>query len=279
MTLSELIARSGVPASTIHHYRRVGLLPAPGIGAANRFTYDERHVEALQLIKALREDRGLSLDEIAKVLPEVLGSPRPDATAETSLPVDGRQRAVQAAIGQFSSRNYAEVTIAEVAAAADMAKGSVYRYFASKEELFLAVVEALLADTALEFARAVHDAGGPDGIAGDRDGAAIAFAGVVARAMPILLELGARAAKGHQPSQDLARRVLVTLAAAAGRPLAGHAADGRAADDPDGDAAAVPAGLALIEQAFAVVLRWSVGDSWPDLVPLGLPRRGAQPGA
>lgn len=279
LTLSELIARSGVPASTIHHYRRVGLLPAPGTGAPNRFTYDERHIEALQLIKGLREDRGLSLDEIAKVLPELLGSPRPDAPAETSLPVDGRQRAVQAAIGQFSSRNYAEVTMAEVAAAADMAKGSVYRYFASKEELFLAVVEALLADTALEFARAVRDAGGPDGIAGDRDGAAIAFAGVVARAMPILLELGARAAKGHQPSQDLARRVLVTLAAAAGRPLVGHAAEGRPDDDPDGDAAAVPAGLVLIEQAFAVVLRWSVGDNWPDLVPLGLPRRGGRRGA
>ena len=297
MSLSELIARTGVPASTIHHYRRAGLLPTPLTGPSNRYTYDERHVEALALIRGLREDRKLSLNEIAKVLPELLGAKHPtwrDAEADPCLPADGRQRAIEAAIDQFGSRNYAEVTIAEVAAAAGMAKGSVYRYFASKEDLFLAVVEALLTSTASEFADAVRRAGGPAGIAGDRDGAAIAFAGVVARAMPILLELGARAAKGHDPSRHLARRVLVTLATAAGRPLVGApetaapaTGDGApvapAADDDGerapaaGDDEAIPAGLALIEQAFAVVLRWSVGDSWPDLVPLGLPRRAAGP--
>jgi AcrR family transcriptional regulator len=275
LTLSDLIERTGVPASTIHHYRRAGLLPAPMQGKANRFTYDGRHVEALVVIRGLREDRGLSLEDIAEVLPELLGreggATWPEAGADPCVPGDGRRRAIDAAIGQFGNRSYAEVTMAEVAAAAGMAKGSVYRHFASKEELFLAVVEVLLADTASEFAAAVRAAGGPDGIAGDRDGAAIAFAGVVARAMPILLELGARAAKGHEPSRELARRVLVTLAAAAGRPLIADVDDDEPIDIGHPDA--VPAGLALIEQAFAVVLRWSVGDTWPDLVPLGTPSR------
>ena len=61
------------------------------------------------------------------------------------------------------------------------------------------------------------------------------------------MELGARAARGDFPSQILAARVLRTLAEAAGRPLS---------DDP------VPAGLEVIETAFATVLQWAVGPDW-----------------
>jgi hypothetical protein len=67
--------------------------------------------------------------------------------------------------------------------------------------------------------------------------------------MPILLELGARAAKGNDASDVLARQVLRTLAEAAGRPL-----DER---DP------IRAGLGVIERAFATVLTWAVGTDWP----------------
>ena len=48
------------------------------------------------------------------------------------------------------------------------------------------------------------------------------FGHLVAGVLPMLLELGARAAKGHEPSADLARRVLRTLAEAGGRPFTGH---------------------------------------------------------
>ena len=40
------MARTGVPAASIHHYRRLGLLPEPERAARNRFVYDQRHVEA-----------------------------------------------------------------------------------------------------------------------------------------------------------------------------------------------------------------------------------------
>ena len=75
--------------------------------------------------------------------------------------------------------------------------------------------------------------------ANDPGKTAVVFGRLIARAMPILLELGARAARGDLPSQILAARVLRTLAEAAGRPLS---------DDP------VPAGLEVIETAFATVL-------------------------
>lgn len=253
LSLSELVALSGVPASTIHHYRRSGLLPAPLRQASNRFCYHEHHLEALRLIRLLRERRRLPLRRIAEVLPDLMAHPAQDSLTEAwVLPggtrIDVRQSVVAAAIEAFQRRSFGEVSVGEVARAAGVAKGSVYRHFSSKEELFEAAIEKVLADTAELFAAAVDDLGGPAGVVEDPDKAATMFAHIVAHALPILLELGARAAKGHDPSEHLARRVLRTLAEAAGRPLSG---------DP------VPAGLALIERAFTTVLGWAVHPGWP----------------
>ena len=267
LTLAEVMAATGLPASTVHHYRRAGLLP-PLDPPTGRRAYGDEHVVALRAIRWLRTSHGLPLDRIAEVLPPVLaaasatgGDPRDRlAAAEAALDAceaaTARRRAIESATRLFSTRSYGEVSVAEVAADAGMAKGSVYRHFASKEELFVAVVDDVVASAAAELAAcasrtgAATTGGGTTG-AEARAGAE-AFAAVVARAMPVLLELGARAAKGHDPSRALARRVLCTLATAAGRPAAG----------PDGDPTA--AGLALIEQAFAMVLRWSVDGRWID---------------
>jgi AcrR family transcriptional regulator len=226
MSLSELVARSGVPASTIHHYRRNGLIPPPVREAANRFGYDDRHLDALRRIRA----------QAAVDSPEC------------------RARIVGAAIEAFQTRSYSEVTVSDIAEAAQMAKGTVYRYFASKEELLTAAIETLLADTESRFEAAVAALGGPDGLTGDPEKTAMVFGHLVAGVLPMLLELGARAAKGHEPSADLGRKVLRTLAEAGGRPFTGPAAD---------QAEAINAGLSVIESAFATVLQWSVGPDWP----------------
>jgi AcrR family transcriptional regulator len=251
-----------VPASTVHHYLRCGLIPPPNRCSPNRFSYDERHVTTLRLIRVLRERRGLGLEEIAAELPGLLA--RPDtaarlAEADPDGEVDVARRLVGAAIEAFRSRSFAEVTVSDVAEAAGVAKGSVYRYFASKEDLFTAAIERVLADTATQFADTVDRLGGPDGVATAPDGTAAEFARLVAHAMPMLLELGARAAKGHEPSQRLARRVLRTLASAAGRPLTTAPPGAVAPDEAD----PIPAGLEVIQEAFAVVLTWAVGPDWP----------------
>lgn len=260
LSLATLVERTGVPASTIHHYRRCGLLRPPVKVTANRFCYDEGHVEALKLIRMLRDKRGLALSEIAEVLPAMqsrcseLGieraiDPGDDTVREPDGEGgDGRRRVLDAAVHAFRTRSYSEVAVSDIAEAAGMAKGSVYRHFSSKEELFAASIEDQLAETANRFATAVEDLGGPEGLADDPEKAATVFARLVAKAMPILLELGARAAKGDDASQVQARRVLRTLAESAGRPLS---------EDP------VPAGLAVIETAFATVLEWAVGPDWP----------------
>lgn len=254
LSLSEVVARTGVPASTIHHYRKAGLIPPPERLAVNRFCYSEDHVEALRLIRLLRERRGLSLDEIGVALPDLLADPDGEPCTElqatlTKLGEDSRRRLLEVAIEQFSIRGYADVTVSGIAAAAGIAKGTVYRHFPSKDALFATVVDDLVDDTARRFAAAVDDLGGPEGLAANPQKSAVVFARLVARALPILLEVGVRAAKGHEGSEAMARRVLCTLAEAAGRPLAA---------DP------IPVGLTVIRDAFATVLEWAVRPVWPE---------------
>lgn len=265
LCLSEVVAATGVPASTIHHYRRAGVIPPPERPAANRFVYDDRHVRAIRLVRTLRERRGLHLEEIAEVLPGLLAATGAESagsepaerlvveTDDGDEPFDNsaevRERVIDAAFIQFRGHTYDEVTVGAVADAARVAKGSFYRHFASKEELFTAVVEHLLAELATNFAEAVDTLGGAEGLAGDPQRFASVFALLVARSLPVLLEVGAWAAKGRPAAQVLSRDVLRTLAEAVGRPLA--------PEDP------VPAGLAVIESAFGTVLRWAMQPDWP----------------
>ncbi|MDA8045743.1 MAG: TetR family transcriptional regulator [Actinomycetota bacterium] len=228
LSLSDVVARTGVPASTIHHYRRSGLIPPPLRQSANRFVYDQRHVAAVLAVRA-----------------------QPAAEHH-----DCRERIVAAAIEAFKTRSYAEVSVSDIAEAAHMAKGNVYRYFPSKEALLTAAIETLLDDTTERFQSALDSLGGVAGLSRDPQKSALALGYVVADVMPILLELGARAAKGHEPSAELARRVLRTLAMTAGRPFI--------ADDVDGEGEeAIQAGLPVIQAGFATVLTWSVGTDWP----------------
>lgn len=60
---------------------------------------------------------------------------------------DERRRALlDAARALFEEQPYAQVKIADVAARAGLAKGTVFVYYASKESLFLALTEQLLAE-------------------------------------------------------------------------------------------------------------------------------------
>jgi AcrR family transcriptional regulator len=250
--LAELVERTGVPASTIHHYRRAGLLPAPLAGNCQHFLYDEHHVEAIRGVRLIRDRLGVPLDRVAELLPgllatggDALSGDEWSENAARQLPaaLSTSRRLIDASIELFRSQGYSAVSVSEIAEAAGLAKGSVYRYFPSKEAIFTRAVETVAADLATTFAAAVEDMGGRHNFDPEGARAGEVFAKLVWPAMPILLELGARAAQGHATAIELAQRVLRLLAEAAGRPLA---------DDP------LDAGITVLLSAMAGTMRSAI---------------------
>ncbi|HZP43359.1 MAG TPA: TetR/AcrR family transcriptional regulator [Candidatus Binatia bacterium] len=67
------------------------------------------------------------------------------AAAINTIPQDGRtrRRILAAAQKRFAVRGYRHTAIADIAREAGLAAGTLYRYFADKEHLFRAVLEAL----------------------------------------------------------------------------------------------------------------------------------------
>jgi AcrR family transcriptional regulator len=152
--VSVLAEKTGTPVPTIHYYRHLALLPEATELASNRFLYDERHVEALLVIRILRERRNLPLETIHEVLPSLLSVGREGAFhldmwdeviaphLESNRPALVSARLVAAAREAFSRHGYAGVNVADICTAAGIAKGSFYRYFDSKEAIFLAAAHS-----------------------------------------------------------------------------------------------------------------------------------------
>jgi len=70
LRMRELAAASGVPAPTIKHYLREGLLPEPVKTSRNMAYYPPEFVERIKLIKRLQEERFMPLKAIKNVLDE-----------------------------------------------------------------------------------------------------------------------------------------------------------------------------------------------------------------
>ncbi len=70
LQMGELAEASGVPAPTIKHYLREGLLPEPVKTSRNMAYYPPEFVERIKLIKQLQEERFMPLKAIKSVLDE-----------------------------------------------------------------------------------------------------------------------------------------------------------------------------------------------------------------
>ena len=58
-----------------------------------------------------------------------------------------KNRITKAAVTVFAQKGYANATVADIAARAEIGKGTIYEYFASKEDLFFAVFEWFMMQT------------------------------------------------------------------------------------------------------------------------------------
>jgi DNA-binding transcriptional MerR regulator len=70
LRMGELAEASGVPAPTIKHYLREGLLPEPVKTSRNMAYYPPEFVDRIRLIKRLQEERFMPLKAIRSVLDE-----------------------------------------------------------------------------------------------------------------------------------------------------------------------------------------------------------------
>ncbi len=70
LKMSELVEASGVPAATIKHYLREGLLPEPIKTSRNMAWYRPETVERIALIRRLQDERFMPLKAIRAVLDE-----------------------------------------------------------------------------------------------------------------------------------------------------------------------------------------------------------------
>jgi DNA-binding transcriptional MerR regulator len=70
LRMGELAEASGVPAPTIKHYLREGLLPEPVKTSRNMAYYPPEFVDRIKLIKRLQEERFMPLKAIKQVLDE-----------------------------------------------------------------------------------------------------------------------------------------------------------------------------------------------------------------
>jgi DNA-binding transcriptional MerR regulator len=102
LRMRELAEASGVPAPTIKHYLREGLLPEPVKTSRNMAYYPPEFVDRIKLIKRLQEERYLPLKAIKTVLDEDPGR------AEAMLAL-GDQILDRALAGERSRTSAAEV--------------------------------------------------------------------------------------------------------------------------------------------------------------------------
>jgi len=250
------VRRAGVPAATIHHYLKLGLLPNPRRSSSSRFLYDERHVQGLRLIRTLRDRRGLSLKVIRSMLPNLLGLEedeafRPEMWDRVVGQLAGRgrrtpaARLLDAAVDTFSRRGYGDVNVDDLCRAARMAKGSFYRHYRSKEELFFAAAQAAADDVVASFTQAA----GLAPVAERR--AEQVLAAVLEPRLAVFLDLFARAAQRRPGYAAAARRISSDLALRLG--------EGLGSADPEAE------GRMLFQLALQRVL-WEAIE--PPLLPI-----------
>jgi AcrR family transcriptional regulator len=218
--MSEVVAVTGIAASTIRYYIATGLVPPGHRVASNRHVYDERSVEALRLVTLLKERRKLSLEEIRKVLPGLLELPadgafRPDmwdqlveASSRSSKRTSPATRLLECGVEAFARHGYAEVRVDDVCQAAHVAKGSFYRHFPSKEELFFAAARSVATVAGERFLEATS-AAGSRGLSVEEAHEALVAA--LEPHLAVLLDLTALAAQRRPGHGRVLREVFTSL--------------------------------------------------------------------
>ncbi|HWS94359.1 MAG TPA: TetR family transcriptional regulator [Mycobacterium sp.] len=142
LKMAELSSRSGVAASTIRHYLRLGLLPEPLRTATTMAWYGPEHLERLTYIRG-RLQAGATLREVGQ---ELAGRPSSAAAPADGQLVHSSQRArlIRAGSAVFLRSSFEAASVEDVVKEAGVGKAAFYRHFPGKRDLLAACVDGEL---------------------------------------------------------------------------------------------------------------------------------------
>jgi AcrR family transcriptional regulator len=142
LKMAELSSRSGIAASTIRHYLRLGLLPEPLRTATTMAYYGPEHLERLLYIRR-RLQAGAALREVGQ---ELAGQVSSAAAAEDGQLVRSSQRArlIKAGSAVFLRSGFEAASIDDVVKRASVGKAAFYRHFMGKQDLLVACINTEL---------------------------------------------------------------------------------------------------------------------------------------
>lgn len=145
MKIAQLVRRSSVGRSTIHHYLNIGLLPPPTVTGVKLHLYGEQHLRRLVQIRRMRS-AGFSLSEIRRRLENLSrsdsGHSITSQIGEDEI-VSLRDRILRIATQLFLDKGYHPVRMEDVAIQCRISKATLYQHFESKEDLFIDCIEGV----------------------------------------------------------------------------------------------------------------------------------------
>jgi AcrR family transcriptional regulator len=137
MKMSELAKLSGVSVEKIRHYIQKEILPKPIKINRTAALYTRQHLERLELIKKLHKENELPITVIRQMINSVIKIEGSGSPVQAENPSVVREQLVNSSIELFRKKGYEGTTITDIVKAANIARNTFYRYFRSKEELFL----------------------------------------------------------------------------------------------------------------------------------------------
>jgi len=158
MMIGELVNKSGVRRSTIHHYLQYGLLHQPMKTGQTMAYYDESHLRRLDLIQKIKIDflkstktSRVPLDFIMHKINEGYTLAKGRELTQTQKKVERgekvkkkKEEIIEATLKLYSKRGYYLTNIRDIANEVGISPPTFYYYFDDKRELFIETIEYVM---------------------------------------------------------------------------------------------------------------------------------------